>query len=516
MVNRNAVDAYSPAAKRSRLARDLPTYEEKIVPFTPATMEQNPDVAETVRLFVNSSVIDKQIKKARRLLEEKKSKEYDLQSLEAESEITSQAVKNLMAYCKQVQKKEETGELLDYEDMMWDTTTTQEQNAQSLINELEETDELLDYEDMVGDTATTKEGNAHTAKTEETDELLDYEDMVGDELALISKVDKNIHNLKENDESDVLLDYEDMERDVHVPKTLEAEEIQRNGTVTLLCNQISPFSNQHKYDLLDKLGKGGFGEVWRARDRDDRECAIKKMPVPYNPQMILAEITHLKQNSHVNIPKYLDSFMVNFKEIWLVMEYISGVDVAEIIYHTKLSHSAIAAICHGVLSALRYLHMKRIIHRDVKGENILVNNQGHVFLADLGISTSEESNLEEAGTRGFMAPEVITTTSYKCGADIWSLGMTIIQMITRHYPYFGCDKRSIRELIINFSLPPIPQAMPKDMTSFLNLCLQYDPSSRPPALVLLDHEYIYGKATPKQLALSVKETMDKKSYLKGD
>ena len=193
------------------------------------------------------------------------------------------------------------------------------------------------------------------------------------------------------------------------------------------------------------------------------------------------------------------------------MEYIAGADVANIIHYSKLNHSSIAAVCHVVLSALRYLHMKRIIHRDVKGDNILVSNQGHVFLVDLGLSVHEESDLKEAGTPGFMAPEVMTTNSYKCSADIWSLGMTFIQMITRRYPYFDCDTRSMREHIIKNSLPPTPKALPEHMTSFLNLCLQYDPSCRASALALLEHEYLEGKAAPQQLALSVKEAMYFKS-----
>ena len=84
-------------------------------------------------------------------------------------------------------------------------------------------------------------------------------------------------------------------------------------------------------------------------------------------------------------------------------------------------------------------------------------------------------------------------------------------MITKKRPYYGCNKRYIRKLIINYSLPPITEDIPKDMSRFLNLCLQYEPLSRPSALVLLEHDFLKGKATPEQLAASVKEAMYFKS-----
>ena len=598
--------------------------EEKFVVNASIAMEQN--VADSATFSFLTSNTDRPLKKARTLLEEKKSKEYRLPSLEEKSEVIKKVTVKLSETQKQVQQEEESDVLRDYEDMVANTTETDElldyedmvgdevnlvskvdkslKNIHNLekekdendalldyedmerdvsrtleaeeIQRNEETDELLDYEDMVGDEANLiskvdknlknihnleKEKDENDVllldyedverdipRNEETDELLDYEDMVGDELNIVSEVDKNLKNIhhleKEKDESDVLRDYEDMERDlprneetdelldyedmvsdelnlvskvdknlknIH-SRTLAAKEFQRNFIFKQLYDQVSPSSRQDNYYLLDKLGEGGFGEVWRGKDRNNKECAIKKMQVPcYNPELILTEITNLKQNNHENIPKYVDSFMVSSKEIWMVMEYIAGADVANIIHYSKLNHSSIAAVCHGVLSALRYLHMKRIIHRDVKGDNILVSNQGHVFLVDLGLSVHEESDLKEAGTPGFMAPEVMTTNSYKCSADIWSLGMTFIQMITRRYPYFDCDTRSMREHIIKNSLPPTPKALPEHMTSFHNLCLQYDPSCRASALALLEHEYLEGKAAPQQLALSVKEAMYFKS-----
>ena len=344
--------------------------EEKFVVNASIAMEQN--VADSATFSFLTSNTDRPLKKARRLLEEKKSKEYRLPSLEEKSEVIKKVTVKLSETQKQVQQEEESDVLLDYEDMVANTTETDElldyedmvgdevnlvskvdkslKNIHNLEKEKDENDVLLDYEDMERDVSRTPEAE-EIQRNEETDELLDYEDMVGDEANLISKVDKNlknIHNLeKEKDESDVLRDYEDMERDlprneetdelldyedmvsdelnleskvdknlknIH-SRTLAAKEFQRNFIFKQLYDQVSPSSHKDNYYLLDKLGEGGFGEVWRGKDRNNKECAIKKMQVPcYNPELILTEITNLKQNNHENIPKYVDSFMVSSKE----------------------------------------------------------------------------------------------------------------------------------------------------------------------------------------------------------
>ena len=244
--------------------------------------------------------------------------------------------------------------------------------------------------------------------------------------------------------------------------------------------------------------------MWKAKDEYDDDFAIKRIKIHSNPKYILAEVSHLKQSDHVNIPTYIDSFMVNQKEIWLVMEYIHGIDVYNLSYYITLDPAEIATICSGVLSALAHLHDKQIIHRDVKGENIMVSNNGHIYLTDLGLSVLEGPDANTAaGTNRFKAPEMLITKAYKCNADVWSLGMTIVQMITGHHPYHGYSTNDVLQFMIDNQKPIICQSMPHDMNDFLNLCLEWVAVKRSSASQLLKHDYLHRKITPERLGMLV-------------
>ena len=260
-------------------------------------------------------------------------------------------------------------------------------------------------------------------------------------------------------------------------------------------DHISPngHTKQHKYEMVQMIGRGSFGEVWEAKDEHHHDCAIKKMKmkIHWDAKVILSEISHLKECNHPNIPKYIDSFKVGQKEIWLIMEHIQGVDLSDLAFNTTLSPVQIATICQDVLSALAYLHNKNIIHRDVKGENIIVNTNGHAYLADLGLSILEGPDANTvSGTTRFMAPEVFAKKTYRCNVDVWSLGMTVVQMVTGFPPYYHVPKQEVRKLITNNQKPNIHETMPPDMSDFLTVSLEWDPEYRPSASELLKHDFL--------------------------
>ena len=173
--------------------------------------------------------------------------------------------------------------------------------------------------------------------------------------------------------------------------------------------------------------------------------------------------------------------------------------------YSVLSSSEIACVCHGVVSALKYLHSKRIVDRDIKGQNMLISQHGGVYVADLGLSIVEGPDMGMgAGTTAFMAPEVISTTTYGCNVDIRSHGMTIIQMLTREIPYYGCNIQMMRQRILNKVYPIIEEYMHFEMADFLHHCLEWDGSRRVSSSVLMDHEFLSSKTSEHALAFTVK------------
>ena len=284
------------------------------------------------------------------------------------------------------------------------------------------------------------------------------------------------------------------------------------GFVEELIEQMlelqAPTEHQHNYSLKKLLGKGSFGTVWKATDKTtNKDVAIKQICERTHLKSVLAEVSNLKGSIHVNIPKFYECFQVD-KGVWLVMEYIKGLNLAQLVHAIELSLRDMAAVCHGVLSALSYLHSKKIIHRDVKGQNILVHENGNVYLADLGCSIAEKGGLRpRVGTLSFMAPEIFTSV-YCCKADVWSLGMTLVQMLTRQNPN-GCNTKTecfdTQKWILEYVLFNINEDIPEHLENFLGLCLEYDPEDRPSASALLEHEFILAKSSSDSLAQAVEK-----------
>ena len=265
----------------------------------------------------------------------------------------------------------------------------------------------------------------------------------------------------------------------------------------------APTEHQNHYSIEDLLGEGGYGEVWRAKNKiTKKDVAIKKISENTLLKAVLAEVSNLKGSVHVNIPKFYECFQVDERP-WLVMEYIKGLNLSQLVHAVTLSPADIAAVCHGVLSALSYLHSKKIIHRDVTGHNILVHENGNVYLADLGLSIAEGDVDGIVGAAAFMAPEIFTPV-YSCKVDVWSMGMTIVQMLTRRTPHFGntIHLTSIMEQV-QFS---IDWDIRVDLENFLGLCLEYDPKDRPSASALLEHKFVQAKSHPDSLAKAVEES----------
>ena len=261
---------------------------------------------------------------------------------------------------------------------------------------------------------------------------------------------------------------------------------------TLLSQDCHPGMS---YSHLSILGTGSFGEVWKGKNSINTTVALKYMPWPSTKQKvnnIIAEILHLKKCNHPNIPQYFECFKLDNAQICLVMEYIEGANVCNWLGDSRLHPLAIAGICSQLVKALEYLHHNAIIHCDVKPDNVMVRRDGHVYLCDLGLSQVEGQNFsDQRGTPYYMAPEVWALQTFTCKVDVWSLGMTLVEMWTAKAPYLGMENDQIKLCVMNnIARPVIEEIMPHHMMTFLNKCLKWDVSHRATASELIHHEFL--------------------------
>ena len=279
-----------------------------------------------------------------------------------------------------------------------------------------------------------------------------------------------------------------------------ASTVQRYAAIKQqIQNLASEGDPRSRFRAFQRLGTGGFGDVWRASDtQTSGVVAIKMIRASTRAndlQRILNEIEILKQcQANPNITKFMDLFMSR-DQPWIVMECVNGLDMRAVYTHMQLSPSHVAYVCKAILKALRFLHTElRVIHRDIKPANILVSRCGHVKLTDFGLSIkpSPSSSLSMCvGTKRFMAPELVTSTDYSFGVDIWSLAMTVYVLTERINPYDGIALAELTADIASRRYIPslCDMRTPGNMKAFYNSCVE-EPERRPTASALLRHSWL--------------------------
>ncbi|EGC36664.1 hypothetical protein DICPUDRAFT_150832 [Dictyostelium purpureum] len=253
------------------------------------------------------------------------------------------------------------------------------------------------------------------------------------------------------------------------------------------------------FHLQERLGKGSFGQVFKAvHIVDGKVVAIKIISLDDQEAIkdVRKEISILAECNDRNIVQYYGSYFKDH-QLWIVMEYCGGGSISDLLQVIDtISEDEIALICREALKGLSYLHEFKKIHRDIKGGNILLNDSGEVKLADFGVSAQLFNTFSKrntfVGTPYWMAPEVIQENKYDGKADIWSLGITAIEMAEGLPP-----NANVHPMRVIFMIPreESPGLSEKDLWSqkfqdFLSKCLTKDPSERPTAKELLDHEFI--------------------------
>jgi len=293
-----------------------------------------------------------------------------------------------------------------------------------------------------------------------------------------------------------------------------------------LGHTISSEDPTELFELEHRLGKGSFGAVYKARNRKTGEYVAIKVICLDEDEGVLddvrSELAVLNECTNSHIVKYIGTYFKD-ENLWIVMEYCGGGSVADIvkIMDQGLNEDQIALICREALKGLKYLHRMGKIHRDVKGGNILLTEQGQVKLADFGVSGTLTSTFSKrntfVGTPYWMAPEVILEQSYDGRADIWSLGITAIEMAEINPP--NADMHPMR-VLIQIPQAPAPKLRDRDKWSenfhdFIAKCLTKDPSQRPTAEELLKHPFL---ANPKpktllaQLVENCKQIVEKRGF----
>eukprot|EP00096_Caligus_rogercresseyi_P009480 TRINITY_DN3232_c0_g1_i1.p1 TRINITY_DN3232_c0_g1~~TRINITY_DN3232_c0_g1_i1.p1 ORF type:complete len:526 (-),score=87.05 TRINITY_DN3232_c0_g1_i1:145-1722(-) len=285
------------------------------------------------------------------------------------------------------------------------------------------------------------------------------------------------------------------------------------------------------FDIVCKLGEGSYGSVYKSIHKESSQVlAIKQVPVDTDLQEIIKEISIMQQCDSPYVVKYYGSYFKN-TDLWIVMEYCGAGSVLDImklrgLYNNlpkgevlPLTEDEIATILCDTLKGLEYLHLRKKIHRDIKSGNILLNNEGHAKLADFGVAGQLTDTMAKRntviGTPFWMAPEVIQEIGYDCVADIWSLGITALEMAEGKAPYGEIHPMRAIFMIPAKPAPTFnkPGKWSSQIIDFVSRCLVKNPKERATASELLQHEFIRNAKSCELLLDVIGEAQEMREQL---
>ncbi|KAG0181637.1 p21 protein (Cdc42 Rac)-activated kinase [Apophysomyces sp. BC1034] len=272
------------------------------------------------------------------------------------------------------------------------------------------------------------------------------------------------------------------------------------------------------YSNLVLIAEGESGPMFAATQiATNQTVAIKKIPLSAGAKLskIRSELTTMKMSRHPNVVEYIASYKTD-DALWVVMECMDAAlsDILSVMQDggSAMRESQIARIARDILRALCRIHRLRRIHRDIRSDNVLINRIGEVKLADFGycaqLTEQQPKRTSVVGTPYWMSPEVIKGEGYDTKADIWSLGVLMIEIAQGEPPYIEHPPLRALFLIASNGAPSLqePHQWSEDFKDFIRLCTTMNPSDRPDAETLSKHPFLSAAGTTEEMIELIEQT----------
>ncbi|EAN89396.1 protein kinase, putative [Trypanosoma cruzi] len=284
----------------------------------------------------------------------------------------------------------------------------------------------------------------------------------------------------------------------------------------------------------ERIGRGGYGDIFRAVDLDTGlPLAIKEIlvtadiskDVEKQLRALEREIRVMRKLNHKHIVSYYSARRdESCSALLIYMEYVGGGTIAQKLRtNGPFSEDETRHYTRQLLEGLDYLHQRRIVHRDLKGDNLFLTEDGVLKVGDFGTSKELQTTLvtdSVAGTPNFMAPEVIACSGHTCMADIWSVGCCVLEMLTAHPPFWNLDNHmAVMFAIMKGRLEEqLPHQISGDAKDFIRACLRNDPKERPTAAQLKQHRWLLSKEENEDVGSRVQSCLSLSSlgFSNGD
>jgi serine/threonine protein kinase len=271
---------------------------------------------------------------------------------------------------------------------------------------------------------------------------------------------------------------------------------------------------ESRYELVSSLGEGGYGRAFLVKSREAGDLfVIKEVPLaslkPKERDDALREADVLASVSHPNIVRYVESFQEHGC-FYIVMEYADGGDLAKKLESRNGAPLPESEVLHDFIQlaiAIKYIHDRKILHRDLKAENVFLMKDGTVKLGDFGIAKVLEHTFQlcqtQVGTPYYLSPEICDGANYNSKTDIWSLGCILYQLCTLKYPFDASNLSALLMAIMRGKYQPVPTTYSKDLRNLLGRMLTKKPEKRPSANQILGLPFI-----KKRLSSLLDETLE--------